>query len=387
MTDERDIDVSSVSNENLVPTIDYVEGKVRILDQTLLPGREVILEIGTVSELADAIRSLKIRGAPAIGLAGAYGILLALEEHASELGGVRSGYCFDHQGGMVLEELPPLRADGIRRAVEGAARTLGETRPTAVNLFWALDLMKGTAEEDGDSLTLYRRIGERAFRIHDEELEVEREIGRNGADLIEEGMSLLTHCNAGGLAAAGLGTALAVLYTAFEQGKRFRVFADETRPLLQGARLTAWELYRRGIDVTVICDSAAATLLSRGEIGLAIVGADRIARNGDVANKIGTLGLALLCEKYGVPFYIAAPWSTFDIGLESGSDIPIEQRPQEEVAGPEDRRTVPVGVPVFNPAFDVTPAGLVTAIITERGRIEHPDRGKIDEFSRSPLKD
>ena len=357
--------MSSTNNEDLVPTIDYVEGKVRILDQTLLPASEVILEIGTVDEVADAIRSLKVRGAPAIGMAGAYGILIALEEHAREQGSGGSGYCFDHGHGMVRTELPRLEAGGIRKVVERASQILGKTRPTAVNLFWALECMKRASEEDNDPLTLYRKIGEQAFRIHDEELEMEAEIGRNGAGLIEEGMSLLTHCNAGGLATAGLGTALAVLYTAFEQGQRFRVYADETRPLLQGARLTAWELHRRGIDVTVICDSAAATLCSRGEIGMAIVGADRIAGNGDVANKIGTLGLAVLCEKYRIPFYVAAPWSTFDIELESGSLIPIEERPPEEVTGPDGRRTVPGGVPVFNPAFDVTPAVLVTAIIRE----------------------
>ena len=374
--------MSSVKNEDLVPTIDYVEGKVRILDQTLLPAREVIQEIGTAEEMADAIRSLKVRGAPAIGMAGAYGILLALEERVRELEGGPSGYCFDHGKGMVSTELPGLEADEIRKVVDRTALILEGTRPTAVNLSWALERMKQASKGNDDPLTLYRSIGEQAFRIHDEELVVEVEIGRNGAGLIEDGMNLLTHCNAGGLAAAGFGTALAVLYTALGQGKRFHVFADETRPLLQGARLTAWELHRRGVEVTVICDSAAATLCSRGEIDMAIVGADRIAGNGDVANKIGTLGLAVLCEKYQVPFYVAAPWSTFDIELESGTLIPIEQRPPEEVAGPDGLRTVPVGVPVFNPAFDVTPAGLVTAIITERGVIERPDRSKIDELSR-----
>lgn len=358
---------------------------MRILDQTLLPSREVILEIETARGVADAIRSLKVRGAPAIGMAAAYGILLALEEHAKEHGGGRSGYCFDHGSGMVPAELPRLEADGIREVVEVTARMLAGTRPTAVNLFWALERMKSASMEDNDPLSLYRKIGEQAFRIHDEELEVEAEIGRVGAGLVEEGMNLLTHCNAGGLAAAGLGTALAVLYAAHEQGRSFHVFADETRPLLQGARLTAWELNRRGIDVTVICDSAAATLCSQGEIGMAIVGADRIAGNGDVANKIGTLGLAVLCEKYRVPFYVAAPWSTFDPELQSGSLIPIEQRSPEEVAGPDEGRIVPRGVSVFNPAFDVTPADLVTAIITERGIIERPDRGKIEELSRKNM--
>ncbi len=374
--------MNSVDNKDLVPTIDFVEGKVRILDQTLLPAREVILEIGTVDEAADAIRSLKVRGAPAIGMAGAYGILLALEERARELEGGPCGYCFDHGKGMVRTELPGLEAGEIRNVVDRTALMLEGTRPTAVNLSWALERMKQASKGDDDPLTLYRSIGEQAFRIHDEELEVEAEIGCKGAGFIEDGMNLLTHCNAGGLATAGIGTALAVLYTAFEQGKRFRVFADETRPLLQGARLTAWELHRRGIEVTVICDSAAATLCSRGEIGMVIVGADRIAGNGDVANKIGTLGLAVLCEKYRIPFYVAAPWSTFDIELETGTLIPIEERPPHEVSGPDGCRTVPEGVPVFNPAFDVTPAGLVTAIITERGVIERPDKIKIDKLSR-----
>jgi methylthioribose-1-phosphate isomerase len=374
--------VGETKREGLVPTIDYVDGKALIIDQTLLPEREVMLEIGTLAGMAEAIRSLKVRGAPAIGIAAAYGILLALEEHAREHEGPGFRFCFDHVKGMVCTELPTLDAGGVRNAVGRAARMLERTRPTAVNLFWALRRMEEASASGAEPLDLYRSIGERAFRIHDEELEIEAEIGRNGASLIENGMNVITHCNAGGLAAAGLGTALAVLYAAFEQGKRFHVFAGETRPLLQGARLTAWELRRRGIDVTVICDSAAATLLSRREIGLAIVGADRIAGNGDVANKIGTLGLAVLCEKYGVPFYVAAPWSTFDPELGSGADIPIEERPSEEVTGPAGRRTVPRGVPVFNPAFDVTPAQLIAAIICERGIIEHPDRRSIAVLSR-----
>jgi methylthioribose-1-phosphate isomerase len=374
--------VSSGFKDDLIPTIDYAAGKVEILDQTLLPEREQILEIGTVEELAEAIRSLRVRGAPAIGIAGAYGILLALEEHARRHDAGSWNHLFDRSTGTVPNESHGLTTAEISEVVHGAARTLEGTRPTAVNLFWALDTMKGALSGRGNPLALLKEIGEQAYRIHNDEIEIEAAIGRNGEGFIGDGMRLITHCNAGGLAAAGFGTALAVIYTAFERGKRFRVYADETRPLLQGARLTAWELDRRGIEVAVICDSAAATLCSRKEIDMAIVGADRIAGNGDVANKIGTLGLAVICEKYGIPFYVAAPWSTFDIEIESGAQIPIEERPREEIARLADRKSVPDQVPVFNPAFDITPAALVTAIITERGVIERPGPGKIAELSR-----
>ena len=372
-----------MKGNRVIPTIDFIEGKVRILDQTLLPGREVMLDIGTLDDLAEAIRSLRIRGAPAIGIAAAYGTLLAIEEQVRDRSPGAAPFLFDHAAGTKPSFAPGMDARGIRAAADHAAEIIGATRPTAVNLFWARERMRRAAEAGDDPGELLRRLGETAFAIHDEELALEERIGSNGAPLVRDGMRVITHCNAGGLATAGLGTALAVLYVAFDRGARFRVYADETRPLLQGARLTAWELERRGIEVTVICDSAAATLVSRGEIDMAIVGADRIARNGDIANKIGTLMLALLCDRFGVPFYVAAPWSTFDLTLSSGSDIPIEERPPEEVAGPSGARTVPDGVPVYNPAFDVTPAGLVTAIITERGIIEKPGRRAIEAMSRN----
>ena len=242
-----------------------------------------------------------------------------------------------------------------------------------MNLFWALERMRKAIDRSGNDITLLaENVSAEAFAIHDGELETDRRIGENGAVLLRDGMSVLTHCNAGGLATAERGTALAVVYAAVEQGKNVRVFADETRPLLQGARLTAWELTERGIDVTVICDSAAASAMAKGWIDKVIVGADRIAGNGDVANKIGTFPLALAAREHGVPFYVAAPYSTLDLGLESGALIPIEERDPEEVTTVQGVRTAPEGARAWNPAFDVTPASLVTAIITDAGVFRPP---------------
>ena len=273
----------------------------------------------------------------------------------------------------------------IRRGLGEARTVLAGTRPTAVNLFWALERIGAAVDAAvDDPRALARRVAEEAFALHDEELEIEFTIGRHGAPLIEDGMRILTHCNAGGLATAGYGTALGVLYRAHEEGKRFTVYADETRPLLQGARLTAWELQKRGIETVLLCDGAAASLFAAGRVDAAIVGADRIAANGDTANKIGTLGVALLCERFGRPFYVAAPWSTFDRGTRAGGEIPREERGAREVTAFRGRDTAPPGTPVYNPAFDVTPAGLVTAIITERGVIERPDRTAIGGFAAGP---
>ncbi|MDD4858247.1 MAG: S-methyl-5-thioribose-1-phosphate isomerase, partial [Candidatus Krumholzibacteria bacterium] len=228
-----------------------------------------------------------------------------------------------------------------------------------------------------DPSALCASVAAEAFAIHAEELEIELEIGRNGSKLITNGMNVLTHCNAGGLATAGYGTALGVLYAAWDEGKRFHVYADETRPLLQGSRLTAWELARHGIPHTILCDGAAASLFAAGRVDAVIVGADRVAASGDVANKIGTLSLAVLCERFRKPFYVACPWSTFDLRAADGSGIPIEERPAEEVTSVLGQRSAPEGTAVYNPAFDVTPAGLITAIISDRGTIENPDREKI----------
>lgn len=333
-----------------IPTIEWLGGLggcVRLIDQTLLPTEFRQIECRTVEEMWEAIKVLRVRGAPAIGIAAAFGTVLAIQ---------RSEATTYHE----------FRSELVR-----AADYLATSRPTAVNLFWALERMKRTADENCSLPIpqLKQRLLDEALAIMEEDKAVCRAIGRHGAPLIPEGGGVLTHCNAGGLATADYGTALAVMFAAHEQGKRFRVFADETRPLLQGARLTTWELMRAGIDVTLICDNMAAVVMREGKVNLVIVGADRIAANGDTANKIGTYGVAVLAKEHGIPFYVAAPASTFDLSLPSGAGIPIEERKPEEVTMGFGRQTAPDGVKVYNPAFDVTPARLIAGIITERGVI------------------
>jgi methylthioribose-1-phosphate isomerase len=364
--------------EAVVRTVDYVKGLVVIVDQTLLPGEEKYIPLRDPGELAAAIRVLRVRGAPALGVAAAHGVLLELENLIIESMEDPPEYIFDH--GSPAAAFDPAGIDGsaVAKKLIEAADMLAATRPTAVNLFWALDRMRKAIAKSGDDIEmLARNVSAEAFAIHDDELETDRRIGEQGAVLLTDGMSVLTHCNAGGLATAGYGTALAVIKTAHEQGKKIRVYADETRPLLQGSRLTAWEMVRAGIEVTVLCDSAAASLFAAGKVDAVLTGADRIVRNGDSANKIGTLGLAVLCEKYGVPMYIAAPWSTFDLTIESGAGIPIEERDPAEVKSCAGAVTAPAEAKAYNPAFDVTPAGMLTAIITDTCVIEAPDRGKI----------
>jgi methylthioribose-1-phosphate isomerase len=317
------------------------DGAVRILDQTLLPAEERYLVLESVDAVAEAIRTLRVRGAPLIGIAAAMGLTLSLR---------RGG------AGATLE------------TVCAASAALGATRPTAVNLHWALGRMErraAAAVAAGHDLAAALR--EEADAIWSEDRAMCGRIGVSGAALIGPGATVLTHCNAGALATGGMGTALAPVYTLHEAGQAVSVIADETRPLFQGSRLTAWELARAGVPVTVIADGMAASRLRRGDITCVLVGADRIAANGDVANKIGTYGVALAARANGVPFYVAAPSSTVDLATPDGAAIPIEERAAEEVAGLGGRRTVPAGVQVWNPAFDVTPAGLVTAIITDRG--------------------
>jgi len=313
---------------DVVRPIRFKNGAVELLDQTLLPGEEVWLRLTTPEEVIEAISMLRVRGAPAIGVAGAYAMVLA--------------------------------GDAAREA----APAIASARPTAVNLSWAVDRMLRRLESDGVEALLAE-----AERIRTEDEESCRAIGRHGAALLGERSSVLTHCNAGSLATAGYGTALGVIYAAVEAGKTVAVYADETRPLLQGARLTAWELQRAGIDVTVIADSVAGTLLASGRIDAVVVGADRIAANGDVANKIGTYPVAVLAREHGVPFYVAAPSSTFDLACPDGRSIPIEERAAAEVTDCFGVRTAPEGVCVYSPAFDVTPAALITALITEKGLI------------------
>lgn len=319
--------------------------RLRLLDQRRLPGEEIWLELETVPAIADAIRDLVVRGAPAIGCAAAYGL-------------------------SVIARKLPEDPVAFRDQFEAAAKVLSQTRPTAVNLFVALDQMRGVLAR-ADVATpvpeLRSQLLETARRHVDNDLAMCLRMGEHGAPLMPDEGNVLTHCNTGALATAGFGTALGVIRRGREIGKRYGVYADETRPVLQGARLTAWELHREGIPVKVIADNMAGALMAQGKVQAAIVGADRIARNGDVANKIGTYTVAVLCKHHGIPFYVAAPWTTIDRSLESGAQIPIEQRDGDEIRMHGQRLMTPADVPVENPAFDVTPAELIEAIVTDEG--------------------
>jgi methylthioribose-1-phosphate isomerase len=324
------------------------DGFVRLIDQTLLPTRLEYRDCRSVEEIWEAIRVLRVRGAPAIGIAAAMGVVLGMQ-HFQDRG--RGAYA--HR----LQEV---------------VAYLRTSRPTAVNLFWAVERMQRRVQSFTEEWSPERLTGsllEEALAIAEEDRQMCRAIGAVGAVLIRDGLGVLTHCNAGGLATADYGTALAVFFSAAEQGRRFQVYADETRPLLQGARLTAWELQQRGIDVTLICDNMAAQVMKEGRVQLVVVGADRIAANGDTANKIGTYGVALLAQAHGIPFYVAAPSSTFDLSLPTGDAIPIEKRDPREITHGFGRQTAPDGIQVYNPAFDVTPAHLIAGIITENGLI------------------
>ncbi len=322
---------------------------VRLLDQRLLPQTEHYIDVRDSHELIGAIRTLAVRGAPAIGVAAAMGLVVALE----------------HELESALNDRSP------RELLQHLAESIGASRPTAVNLRWALQRQLALAAHvhDDDLLSALRH---EATRTLDEDRAMCEAIGEAGAPLIRDGATLLTHCNAGALATAGIGTALAPMYVAHALGVSFRVYADETRPLLQGARLTAWELNRAGIDVTVLPDSAAASLMRSGQIDAVFVGADRIASNGDMANKIGTYPLALAARTHGVPFHVCAPWSTFDAATVNGEKIEIEMRERTELALAGTHTVLPQDVPVYNPAFDVTPRELVTSYITDRGVISPP---------------
>ena len=325
-----------------------LDGHVALIDQTLLPERFELIEARDPQTIFKAIQSLQVRGAPAIGIAAAMGVVLGTRDSkATDVG-------------------------DFRGEVEKVCTYLAGSRPTAVNLFWALDRMRRCVAraEDLPVGRLKLALLHEAQRIRDEDAKMCRAIGEAGAHLIRDGMGVLTHCNAGALATAEYGTALAPMYVAHEQGRKFRVYADETRPLLQGSRLTAWELSRAGIDVTVICDNMAGSLMRQGRIDLVITGADRIAANGDAANKIGTYGVAVLAQAHGIPFYVAAPSSTFDLATLCGDDIPIEERSPDEIRRGFGRLTAPQDVPCASPAFDVTPARLIRGLLTEGGLIE-----------------
>jgi methylthioribose-1-phosphate isomerase len=336
----------------MLPTIEWRDGAVVMVDQRKLPSEEIYVECRTAPEVAKAIKTMVIRGAPAIGVAAAMG--LALGVATSKATGTQK-----------------LAAEFYK-----LCELMAGTRPTAVNLFWAIDRMKAsfaagvTAGESVDQIRA-RLIAE-ARAIHDEDVASCRAIGEHGSEVVPDGSHVLTHCNAGALATAGYGTALGVIRGAVERGKKVAVFADETRPFLQGARLTAWELVKDGIDTTVITESMAAPLMRDGRIDLVVVGADRIAANGDTANKVGTYTVALVAREHNVPFYVAAPVSTIDLETPDGRQIPIEERPAREVTHVKAIRLAPEGAKVFNPAFDVTPHALIAGIITERGIVRPP---------------
>ncbi len=353
----------------ILPTVRLRCGRLQLIDQTLLPGRYEIIALDSVETVCEAIKSLRVRGAPALGVAGAYGLLVAVEQRWRD-GGHYTDVVIDEDGeaDVRIDKFPiDVSVDELRGTLRDAGRALGATRPTAVNLSWALRRMAGVYEADhADARALLRTLLEEAVAIHKEDIDMCRRLGDYGAELINDGDAVITHCNTGGLATGGLGTALGVVFAAVAAGKSVEVYADETRPLLQGARLTAWECERMDVPVTVLVDGAAASLLSTGNVSCAITGADRIAANGDTANKIGTLQLAIAARRYGVPFYVAAPSSTIDPALAHGGLIPIEQRDGGEVRAFAGRATTPAGTRAYNPAFDVTPGDLVSAIITEQ---------------------
>jgi len=336
----------------MLPTIDWKDDAVVMIDQRKLPGREIYVSCKTAKDVAKAIKTMVIRGAPAIGVAAAMGIALGMRRS---------------------------KATGTKQFATEFQRTcdlIAATRPTAVNLFWAVERMKrafAEAAQGGRSVgEITQRLEDEARRIHDADVESCRAIGAFGASLVPDVARILTHCNAGALATAGYGTALGIIRAAAEAGKEVTVLADETRPFLQGARLTAWELVKDGIDTTVITDNMTASMMRLGHVDLVVVGADRIAANGDVANKIGTYGVAVLAREHGIPFYVAAPMSTIDLGTPDGSYIPIEERSAREVTHVGPNRLTPEGARIRNPAFDVTPAKFVTAIVTEHGIARPP---------------
>ncbi|MFI5040562.1 MAG: S-methyl-5-thioribose-1-phosphate isomerase [Acidimicrobiales bacterium] len=351
-------------------TIEWSEGVVVMLDQRQLPEEEIYLRLGTPAEVAAAIRDMAIRGAPAIGVAAAFGIALGFQEGASRAAS-------DPATSASAPSDPVARFDALARLFSG-------TRPTAVNLFWAIDRMRRRFEAHrATPAALPQALLAEAQAIRSEDIAANRKMGRHGAALLPPSSRVLTHCNAGALATAGYGTALGVVRAAVEEGKQVAVFADETRPFLQGARLTAWELQRDGIPVTVLSDGMAGHLFQKRAVDLCLVGADRIARNGDVANKIGTYQVAVLAHAHDVPFYVAAPTSTIDMTIPDGSRIPIEERSAAEMTHVAGRRIVPVGVPVLHPAFDVTPHRLVTAIVTEGGVARPPYEASLADLVRA----
>jgi methylthioribose-1-phosphate isomerase len=344
----------------MIPTLTWTPEGVQFLDQTKLPLEESYVLATTYEQVADVIVTMVVRGAPAIGVSAAYGIALGANQTKAKT------------------------AAEFASEFERVCTRLAATRPTAVNLFWAIDRMKALFATLAGSGTPLDKIKEKllaeAHAMYDEDIAACKAMGAHGADLMPEEGGVLTHCNAGALATCGYGTALGVIRAAVERGKRIHVYADETRPFLQGARLTAWELMADGIPTTVICDNMAASLMRQGRIQAVVVGADRIAANGDAANKIGTYNVAILAREHGIPFYVAAPWSTIDLATPTGEAIPIEERPAREVTHHAGKQLTPNGVGICNPAFDVTPAKYITAIITERGALRAPYAESLKEM-------
>jgi len=334
----------------MIQTLEWTDQGVRFIDQTKLPTEEIYVTCKTHEQVADVIRTMVVRGAPAIGVAAAMGIALGAKNSKAETVG------------------------DLKRDLDQICDIIGKTRPTAVNLFWAIRRMQEKFERlrIRPVAQIQQELVEEAKRMHAEDIAANQAMGRHGATLMPSEGGVLTHCNAGALATAGYGTALGVIRAAVEQGKKIHVYADETRPFLQGSRLTAWELMKDGIPTTVISDNMAGAMMKQGKIGAIVVGADRIAANGDVANKIGTYTVAVLAKEHGIPFYVAAPLSTVDMACPSGEQIPIEQRNVNEITHIAGKQMTPNGVGVENPAFDVTPAKYVTAIITERGIARAP---------------
>lgn len=338
-----------------IPTIYWDNGVVKLVDQIKLPNELVYIECRTKEEIWHAIKVMQIRGAPAIGVAAGFGVVLGMKE----------------KGAKTYSE--------FKNELDKLISYLASVRPTAVNLNWALSRMKKVVEDnvEKDIPSLKKILLSEALKILEEDKKICRKMAQFGNELIPRDSSVLTHCNAGGLATADYGTALGVLFCAKEEGKKFHVYVDETRPVLQGARLTAWELMQAGIPCTLICDNMAASLMKQARINLVLVGGDRIAANGDTANKIGTYSLACLAKTHKIPFYVAAPRSSFDLVIADGNSIPIEERNPREVMCIGDRRIAPEGIKVYNPAFDVTPGDLITAFVTERGIIEPPYKENI----------
>src|SRR3954452_3665023 len=345
----------------MIQTLEWTDNGVRFIDQTKLPTEETYVNCTTYQEVADVIRNMVVRGAPAIGVAAAMGIALGVKNSKAETAGE------------------------LKRELDEICEVIGKTRPTAVNLFWAIRRMQEKFETARvrPVQQIKQTLIEEAQRMHAEDIAINRAMGQHGSALMPASGGVLTHCNAGALATAGYGTALGVIRAAIENGKKIHVYADETRPFLQGSRLTAWELMKDGINTTVISDNMSGAMMRQGKIGAVIVGADRIAANGDVANKIGTYTVAVLAKEHDIPFYVAAPWSTVDLATPDGKHIPIEERDQREVSHFKSLRLTPEGALIRNPAFDVTPAKYVTAIITERGVAKAPYTESLKRLSQA----